>query len=46
MITLNDARRAIAAAEDKARELGQPMNIAADARYMQVIFTLKYPSSP
>lgn len=28
MITLNDARRAIAAAEDKARELGQPMNIA------------------
>ena len=28
MITLNDARRAIAAAEDEARELGQPMNIA------------------
>jgi uncharacterized protein GlcG (DUF336 family) len=32
MITLNDARRVIAAAEKKAQELGQPMNIAvADA---------------
>ena len=28
MITLADARRIIAAAEDKAREIGQPMNIA------------------
>ncbi len=28
MITLNDARRVIAAAEDKARKIGQPMNIA------------------
>lgn len=28
MITLNDARRVIAAAEAKAAELGQPMNIA------------------
>jgi uncharacterized protein GlcG (DUF336 family) len=28
MITLEDARRIIAAAEDKAREIGQPMNIA------------------
>ncbi|HEY2018509.1 MAG TPA: heme-binding protein [Bryobacteraceae bacterium] len=28
MITLEDARRVIAAAEDKAREIGQPMNIA------------------
>jgi uncharacterized protein GlcG (DUF336 family) len=28
MITLNDAQRVIAAAEEKARELGQPMNIA------------------
>ncbi len=28
MITLNDARRVIAAAEDKARTIGQPMNIA------------------
>ena len=28
MITLNDARRLIAAAEAKAREIGQPMNIA------------------
>jgi len=28
MITLNDARRVIAAAEDKARAIGQPMNIA------------------
>ncbi len=28
MITLADARRAIAAAENKAREIGQPMNIA------------------
>jgi uncharacterized protein GlcG (DUF336 family) len=32
MITLNDARRIIAAAEKKASEIGQPMNIAvADA---------------
>ena len=32
MITLNDAREIIAAAEQKAKELGQPMNIAiADA---------------
>ena len=28
MITLSDARRVIAAAEAKAREIGQPMNIA------------------
>jgi len=28
MITLNDARRVIAAAEKKAAEIGQPMNIA------------------
>jgi uncharacterized protein GlcG (DUF336 family) len=28
VITLNDARRVIAAAEAKAREIGQPMNIA------------------
>ncbi|HWD00714.1 MAG TPA: heme-binding protein [Candidatus Sulfopaludibacter sp.] len=28
MITLEDARRVIAAAENKAREIGQPMNIA------------------
>ena len=28
MVTLNDARRIIAAAEAKANELGQPMNIA------------------
>jgi uncharacterized protein GlcG (DUF336 family) len=28
MITLEDARRVIAAAERKAREMGQPMNIA------------------
>lgn len=32
MITLNEARRVIAAAEQKAEEIGQPMNIAiADA---------------
>jgi uncharacterized protein GlcG (DUF336 family) len=32
MVTLNDARRIIAAAEKKAIEIGQPMNIAvADA---------------
>jgi uncharacterized protein GlcG (DUF336 family) len=32
VITLNDARRIIAAAEAKAKEIGQPMNIAvADA---------------
>src|SRR5436190_22867220 len=32
MITLNDARRVIAAAERKAQDIGQPMNIAvADA---------------
>ena len=32
MMTLNDARRVIAAAEKKAEEIGQPMNIAvADA---------------
>ena len=32
MITLEDARRIIAAAESKAKEIGQPMNIAvADA---------------
>ena len=32
MVTLNDARRVIAAAEKKAIEIGQPMNIAvADA---------------
>jgi uncharacterized protein GlcG (DUF336 family) len=32
MITLNDARKIIAAAEIKAQEIGQPMNIAiADA---------------
>ena len=32
MITLNDARKIIAAAEQKAQEIGQPMNIAvADA---------------
>ena len=32
MVTLNDAKRIIAAAEKKATELGQPMNIAvADA---------------
>jgi len=32
MVTLNDARRIIAAAEKKAGEIGQPMNIAvADA---------------
>jgi hypothetical protein len=28
VITLNDARKIIAAAEQKAKELGQPMNIA------------------
>jgi uncharacterized protein GlcG (DUF336 family) len=28
MITLGDARRIIAAAEDKAEQIGQPMNIA------------------
>ena len=28
MITLNDARRVMTAAETKAREIGQPMNIA------------------
>lgn len=28
MVTLNDARNVIAAAEKKAKELGQPMNIA------------------
>ena len=28
MITLADARRVIAAAEEKARDIGQPMNIA------------------
>lgn len=28
MINLEDARRVIAAAEEKAREIGQPMNIA------------------
>jgi uncharacterized protein GlcG (DUF336 family) len=28
MITLEDAKRVIAAAEQKAREIGQPMNIA------------------
>jgi len=28
MVTLEDARRIIAAAEQKAREIGQPMNIA------------------
>jgi uncharacterized protein GlcG (DUF336 family) len=28
VISLNDARRVIAAAEDKARKIGQPMNIA------------------
>ena len=28
MITLTDARRVIAAAEEKAQEIGQPMNIA------------------
>ena len=33
MVTLNEARQVIAAAERKAKELGQPMNIAvADAR--------------
>src|SRR2546426_8301224 len=32
MVTLEDARRVIAAAEKKAKEVGQPMNIAvADA---------------
>src|SRR5262245_12323911 len=32
MVTLNDARKIIAAAEKKAEEIGQPMNIAvADA---------------
>src|SRR5712691_8666696 len=32
MVTLNDARRVISAAEKKATEIGQPMNIAvADA---------------
>jgi uncharacterized protein GlcG (DUF336 family) len=32
MVTLSDARRIIAAAEKKAAEIGQPMNIAvADA---------------
>jgi uncharacterized protein GlcG (DUF336 family) len=32
MVTLNDARRVIAAAEKKAAEIGQPMNVAvADA---------------
>ena len=28
MVTLNEARRAVAAAEKKAAEIGQPMNIA------------------
>lgn len=28
MVTLNDARRVIAAAEKKATEIGQPMNVA------------------
>jgi uncharacterized protein GlcG (DUF336 family) len=28
MVTLSDARRVIAAAEKKAREIGQPMNLA------------------
>ena len=28
MITLEDARRVVSAAEEKAREIGQPMNIA------------------
>ena len=32
MVTLEDARKVIAAAESKAAEIGQPMNIAvADA---------------
>ena len=31
MIALDDARRVIAAAEDKAREIGPPMNIAVVA---------------
>src|SRR4029079_15630568 len=30
MVTLSDARRVIAAAEKKAAEIGQPMNIAVD----------------
>src|SRR5262250_2465064 len=30
MVTLADARRVIAAAEKKAAEIGQPMNIAVD----------------
>jgi uncharacterized protein GlcG (DUF336 family) len=32
MITLEDARRIIAAAEKKAVEIGQPMNIAVAER--------------
>ena len=28
MITLEDARRVVSAAEEKAREMGQPMNVA------------------
>ena len=28
MITLEDARRVVSAAEEKAREIGQPMDIA------------------
>jgi uncharacterized protein GlcG (DUF336 family) len=36
MITLKDARQVIAAAERKAREIGQPMNIAVvDAENIQ-----------
>jgi uncharacterized protein GlcG (DUF336 family) len=31
MISLDDARRVITAAESKAREIGQPMNIAVVA---------------
>jgi uncharacterized protein GlcG (DUF336 family) len=34
MVTLEDARRIIAAAESKAVEIGQPMNITvADSRF-------------
>ena len=44
-VKLDDARRAISAAEKKAREIGQPMNIASRAFDIETIDLAKHSQS-
>ena len=45
-VKLDDARRVISAAEKKAREIGQPMNIAVLSLYEAQISALAILSQP